>query len=253
MPAAVRARRVAEAAAMLEVGELLDRRPAALSGGQRQRVALARALVREPALFLLDEPMSNLDARLRSAVRRELRGLQRRLGGTMLLVTHDQQDAMSLGDRLVVLSAGRVQQTGTPLDVYDRPANVFVARFVGNPPMSVLDATVLTDARLDLAGHVTPVGPALGPCLPEPGTRVQVGVRAEAFGAAPSEVPAGLVIEPDPATLERLGAESLVVGSVGGQPVTVRVAGAGPVPRRVVAPPDALHLFAADDGARLGP
>src|SRR5690606_3252623 len=126
---------------------LLDRKPAALSGGQRQRVALGRALVRRPALFLLDEPLSNLDARLRLDVRRYIRGLQRERAITTLYVTHDQGEAMTLGDRVVVLRDGRIQQVDAPATIYERPANAFVASFVGTPPMNLLPA-VAADGRL---------------------------------------------------------------------------------------------------------
>ena len=126
---------------MLGIEELLGRKPAQLSGGQRQRVAMGRALVREPRAFLLDEPLSNLDAKLRVQVRAELKRLHRRLGITTIYVTHDQVEAMTLGDRIVVMSGGELQQVGAPQDVYDRPANIFVAGFIGSPPMNLLRGT----------------------------------------------------------------------------------------------------------------
>src|SRR5207237_465639 len=135
-----RRRRVEDVAALVEIGEMLDRRPAQLSGGQRQRVALARALVRHPALFLLDEPLSNVDAPLRAALRQHVRELQRHLEVTTLYVTHEQAEAMTLGDRMVVLDGGRIQQVDPPGAVYERPANTFVAGFVGTPPMNLLGA-----------------------------------------------------------------------------------------------------------------
>src|SRR5262249_36574878 len=135
-----------EAAALVEVVPLLERRPAQLSGGQRQRVALARALVRRPALFLLDEPLSNVDAPLRAALRQHIRELQRCLGVTTLYVTHEQAEAMTLGDRMVVLDRGRIQQVAPPADVYERPANIFVAGFVGTPPMNLLAGELVDDA-----------------------------------------------------------------------------------------------------------
>src|SRR5439155_1277840 len=131
-----RRRRVEDVAALVEIGAILERRPAQLSGGQRQRVALARALVRHPALFLLDEPLSNVDAPLRAALRQHIRALQRRLGVTTLYVTHEQAEAMTLGDRMVVLARGRIQQVDAPGAVYERPANTFVAGFLGLPPMN---------------------------------------------------------------------------------------------------------------------
>ena len=136
-------RRVKEVAAMLGLEELLGRKPAQLSGGQRQRVAMGRALVREPRAFLLDEPLSNLDAKLRVQVRAELKRLHRRLGITTIYVTHDQVEAMTLGDRIVVMSGGELQQVGAPQDVYDRPANIFVAGFIGSPPMNLLRGTAV--------------------------------------------------------------------------------------------------------------
>jgi multiple sugar transport system ATP-binding protein len=139
-------RRVAAAAALLELGPLLERKPAALSGGQRQRVAMGRAIVREPAAFLLDEPLSNLDAKLRTQMRNELAALQKRLGTTTVYVTHDQTEAMTLGDRIAVLRGGAVQQIGTPRALYRQPANVFVARFIGAPAMNLLPARIDGDA-----------------------------------------------------------------------------------------------------------
>jgi multiple sugar transport system ATP-binding protein len=137
------ARRVAWAADVLAIGALLGRKPKQLSGGQRQRVAMGRAMVREPAVFLFDEPLSNLDAQLRGQMRGEIARLQRRLGTTTLYVTHDQVEAMTLADRLVILDAGRVQQIGAPLEVYQRPANRFVAGFIGTPPMNFVEGRLM--------------------------------------------------------------------------------------------------------------
>jgi sn-glycerol 3-phosphate transport system ATP-binding protein len=136
-------RRVKEAADILEIGPLLDRKPRELSGGQRQRVAMGRAIVREPAAFLFDEPLSNLDAKLRVQMRVEIRRLQRRLKTTSIYVTHDQLEAMTLADRLVVMNGGLVEQVGTPVEVYDRPASLFVAGFIGSPPMNLVPVEVL--------------------------------------------------------------------------------------------------------------
>ncbi|MCT9000009.1 ABC transporter ATP-binding protein [Chelativorans intermedius] len=135
------ARRVAEAAGILHLGDYLERKPRQLSGGQRQRVAMGRAIVREPACFLFDEPLSNLDAKLRIEMRSEIKQLQKRLGTTSIYVTHDQLEAMTLADRVVVLNGGRVEQIGTPREVYHRPASVFVAQFIGAPPMNILPVT----------------------------------------------------------------------------------------------------------------
>ncbi len=145
MPKGEIRRRVDEAARMLGLSELLARKPGALSGGQRQRVALGRAMVREPAAFLFDEPLSNLDAKLRGSTRAELKALHRRLGTTTIYVTHDQEEAMSLGDMIVVMAGGVVQQSGSPLEVFDRPANRFVAGFIGTPPMNFLTGSIERD------------------------------------------------------------------------------------------------------------
>ena len=134
--------RVRRAAAMLRLTDYLERKPKALSGGQRQRVAIGRAIVRDPKIFLFDEPLSNLDAELRVATRKELAALHAELGGTMIYVTHDQVEAMTLADRIVVLRAGRIEQVGTPLELYNRPANLFVAGFIGSPRMNFLPARV---------------------------------------------------------------------------------------------------------------
>jgi ABC-type sugar transport system ATPase subunit len=253
---AERERQAAEVAAMLELSELLERRPAALSGGQRQRVALARALVRRPALFLLDEPLSNLDARLRGDVRRSIKDVQRRLGVTTLYVTHDQTEAMTLGDRVVVLDRGRIQQCGAPLAVYERPANAFVAGFVGTPPMNLLRATQ-ADGAVTVGGQRVPLPDAARAALAAHGGDVLVGVRPEAFAVgvpAEAAVDAGLVARLDPASREALGGETLFRARIGGEDVAVRVFGnVADAPPRAVAPHDALHFFAAGDGRRLAP
>ncbi len=255
-----RRRRAEEVAALLEIEGLLERRPGALSGGQRQRVALARALVRHPKLFLLDEPLSNLDTRLRASVRQYVRGVQRRLAVTTLYVTHDQTEAMTLGDRIVVLDRGRIQQCATPLEVYDRPANTFVAGFIGSPPMNLLrgrladgvlrvgdQSVALDERRRELAGR---------------GDReLVVGVRAEAFvaleagkGAAGAAAAAGLVAHPQRESRELLGSEMMVAATIAGTRVIVRRFGAGDeLPAAFLAPADALYLFAAADGRRLAP
>ncbi|MQX35409.1 ABC transporter ATP-binding protein [Roseospira navarrensis] len=174
------AARVAEAARMLHLDDLMDRRPAALSGGQRQRVAIGRAVVRDPAVLLLDEPLSNLDAGLRLSVRRELATLHRRLGTTMVHVTHDQTEAMTLATVMVLMNAGQVEQVGPPLDLYGRPETPFAARFLGTPPMNLMPATVTEEpgtVALPGGGRLS-LDAARG--LP-PGAAVQVGVRPEAL------------------------------------------------------------------------
>ncbi len=239
-----------EVAALLELEELLARRPAQLSGGQRQRVALARALVRNPALFLLDEPLSNLDARLRLSVRQYIRDVQRRLRVTTLYVTHDQTEAMTLGDRVVVMNHGRIQQVASPADVYERPANSFVAGFVGTPPMNLLPASYAAGV-LRLGGQAIAVPPPLHGHLQAAGGSLLIGIRPEAF--RPAEPAAGAVAAAlDRQTRENLGSETIVRGRIGDLPVTVRLFGAaGALPERVFAPVDAFHFFSAAGEARL--
>jgi multiple sugar transport system ATP-binding protein len=181
LPGAEISERVAQAAAVLGLDDLLDRRPAALSGGQRQRVAMGRAIVRQPAAFLMDEPLSNLDAKLRVQMRIELSRLQRRLGTTTVYVTHDQTEAMTLGDRVAVLNRGEVQQVGTPRELYREPANLFVAGFIGSPAMNLLPARVEADrlvlpmTELPLPARLSGTG-AAGPrhCV--------AGIRPEHIG-----------------------------------------------------------------------
>ena len=198
------AARVSEAATMLELDKLLDRRPAVLSGGQRQRVALGRALVRQPQVFLLDEPLSNLDAKLRMSMRVEISRLHRRLGATMIYVTHDQIEAMTLGQRIVVLKDGEIQQIDTPMNLYAKPANLFVATFLGSPGMNVLRGRLRRDdgLLLDLGGGA--LVPLTGAALPEGwlDREVDVGVRpehllpADAAAAAMAFAPEVEVVEP---------------------------------------------------------
>ena len=156
MPKPEMDRKVGEASETLGIAHLLDRKPKQLSGGQRQRVAVARAIVRDPSVFLFDEPLSNLDAKLRVQMRAEITKLQQRLSTTCVYVTHDQVEAMTMGHRIAVMNNGKIQQVGTPLEVYDKPANVFVAQFVGTPPMNFFSATV-NDGRLDAAKFAIPV------------------------------------------------------------------------------------------------
>ena len=204
-------RRVREVSAMLGLDDLLRRRPAQLSGGQRQRVAMGRALVREPKAFLLDEPLSNLDAKLRVQMRAELKRLHQRLGVTTIYVTHDQVEAMTLGDRIAVLADGKLQQLGPPQDVYDHPANLFVAGFIGSPPMNLLHATAVSgrikagDLQLDIPGV--------------PDGDVVVGLRPEVLRPSGDGLPA---MEFTVDVVEPLGDEIVVHGSVDG-----RLAGGG--------------------------
>ena len=204
-------RRVREAAQILGITELLDRRPSAMSGGQRQRVAMGRAIVREPAVFLFDEPLSNLDAKLRAQMRIELARLHRRLQATIVYVTHDQLEAMTLADTMVVMNGGVVQQAGPPRQVYDRPANRFVASFIGSPPMSFHAAevrdghAVAGDVRLPVRGV-------------EDGRAVLVGVRPESWRVDP-QGPVTLDVD----VVEPIGAEVLVHGDAGAGSMIVRL------------------------------
>ncbi len=204
-------RRVQEAAELLELGDLVDRKPGKMSGGQRQRVAIGRAIVRQPAAFLFDEPLSNLDAKLRAEMRAELSKLHRRLGATMLYVTHDQVEAMTLGDRICLLRGGVVQQVGTPMDLYERPANAFVARFIGTPPMNVWAGEVLAGGtRFRSAGGVEVVlakAVAPGPA--------EVGIRPEHLRVAGADVDPAVVADVE--LVERMGATSLLHARIGGE------------------------------------
>ncbi|MFI5000662.1 MAG: sn-glycerol-3-phosphate ABC transporter ATP-binding protein UgpC, partial [Reyranellales bacterium] len=248
-------RRVQKAAKTLELEKFLDRRPRQLSGGQRQRVAMGRAIVREPAVFLFDEPLSNLDAKLRVQMRLEIKRLQRELAVTSIYVTHDQVEAMTLADRLIVMNAGVADQIGTPMDVYDKPASVFVAGFIGSPSMNFLAAKVVGNRRaVDLAATG-----AKRVTLPLPratsvadGTPVALGIRPEHLVPVPAG-PLEFSIE----LAEPLGADTLLHGRFGeaNELVTVRQPGhvlAKPgEKRRYAAEPTRLHLFDSQTGKRL--
>jgi sn-glycerol 3-phosphate transport system ATP-binding protein len=216
-------RRVREVADILELEPLLDRRPNQLSGGQRQRVAMGRAIVREPSVFLFDEPLSNLDAKLRVQMRIEIKRLQRRLGITSLYVTHDQVEAMTMADRLVVMNGGRAEQIGTPIELYERPATTFVATFIGSPSMNLLEAVI--------SANGTSVRLASGADVALRETRADLADRRVIFGVRPEDLSptsdgSGLVLELD--LVEHLGADTLVHGHLDGDAktlVTVRVGG----------------------------
>ncbi|NEX61432.1 sn-glycerol-3-phosphate import ATP-binding protein UgpC [Noviherbaspirillum galbum] len=206
--------RVQKAARILELGALLQRTPRQLSGGQRQRVAMGRAIVREPAVFLFDEPLSNLDAKLRVQMRLEIQKMHRALGTTSLYVTHDQVEAMTLGQRMIVMNAGRAEQIGTPAEVYGRPATTFVASFIGSPPMNLLRGRVGGDgARFDASGAEIML-PALHTALA--GKECILGVRPEHLVLGRSGM--NMRVE----MVEALGADVLVHGDVGGQGVVIR-------------------------------
>ncbi|TJV38605.1 MAG: sn-glycerol-3-phosphate ABC transporter ATP-binding protein UgpC [Mesorhizobium sp.] len=211
-PKADTERRVKRAAEILRISELMDRRPKKLSGGQRQRVAIGRAIVREPQVFLFDEPLSNLDAELRVQMRVEISRLHKELGATMVYVTHDQTEAMTLADRIVVLRAGHIEQIGRPLELYDDPDNLFVAGFVGSPKMNFIKGHIVgRDARgvvVELAGQEkTRITQPLTGTTPEAGTKVIVGVRPEHFGVA-GEGDTDLVVAID--VIEHLGGTSFL-------------------------------------------
>ncbi|MDR6871622.1 multiple sugar transport system ATP-binding protein [Bosea sp. BE125] len=214
--------RVRRAATMLRLTDYLERKPKALSGGQRQRVAIGRAIVRDPKIFLFDEPLSNLDAELRVATRKELAGLHAELGGTMIYVTHDQVEAMTLADRIVVLQSGRIEQIGTPLELYNRPDNLFVAGFIGSPRMNLLPARAAGQGAVAVgeAGQVVELGRETALTA---GTSVTLGIRPEHIALA-GEGEAGLAMTVD--LVERLGGESYLYGSAPGLPqITVRLDG----------------------------
>ncbi|HEY4203234.1 MAG TPA: sn-glycerol-3-phosphate import ATP-binding protein UgpC [Devosiaceae bacterium] len=206
-------RRVADAAAILEIGPFLDRKPRQLSGGQRQRVAMGRAIVREPAVFLFDEPLSNLDAKLRVQMRVEIRQLQRRLKTTSLYVTHDQLEALTLADRLVVMNGGLVEQVGTPVEVYDRPASLFVASFIGSPPMNIIPLDYVRQQGGDVNNSV-------------PNFTDVIGVRPDSLLLTAPDGPAAR-IEATAELLEPAGGESHLYLRLDGsdQPVVARIQG----------------------------
>ncbi|MGZ3342827.1 MAG: sn-glycerol-3-phosphate import ATP-binding protein UgpC [Reyranella sp.] len=248
-------RRVRKAAKTLELGTFLERRPRQLSGGQRQRVAMGRAIVREPAVFLFDEPLSNLDAKLRVQMRLEIKRLQRELAVTSLYVTHDQIEAMTMADRLIVMNAGSADQIGTPMDVYDRPASVFVAGFIGSPAMNFLAAKVGQGSRsVDLAGTGTASIslPLARPTSAPAGTAVALGIRPEHLLPA-SDGPLQFDVE----LAEPLGADTLLHGRFGEarELVTMRQGGhvlARPGEKRhFKAEPGHLHLFDSQTGRRI--
>jgi sn-glycerol 3-phosphate transport system ATP-binding protein len=245
-PKAEIAARLAKVAGVLGLEALLARKPAQLSGGQQQRVALGRALIAEAPVCLLDEPLSNLDAQLRQDLRREIRGLQQRLGITMIYVTHDQTEAMSMADEVILMRAGRIEQQGEPADLYDRPATLFTARFIGGAPMSFLDLDDGRDGAV-IAGTMAPVlfaGPGKGRVL---------GLRPEDVtvdsGAAPGSIHAVVM------AVEYLGGEALVTCRIGERPILARVRGKD-VPAVGAAvgvhwQPSAAHIFEASSGRRV--
>jgi len=247
--AAERDRAVRETARLLQIETLLERKPAQLSGGQRQRVAIGRALVRNPKIFLFDEPLSNLDAKLRMEMRTELKRLHQLTKTTVVYVTHDQIEAMTLATRIAVMRNGRIEQLGTPEEIYNRPATLYVATFVGAPPMNLLAATAQ-------AGRVTVDGSGIALALPgleavPAGRRLVLGVRPEAVGQAGEGIGFSARCE----VAELTGPERIVTASVGGQ----RIVAALPAAARVEAgeevtlhvDPASFHVFDAETEARL--
>ena len=246
--------RIAEAARMLQLEPYLDRRPTQLSGGQRQRVAIGRAVVREPRVFLFDEPLSNLDAELRVTMRGEIADLHRRLGNTMIYVTHDQVEAMTMADQIVVLRAGRIEQSGPPLDLYNRPANRFVAGFIGSPRMNFVACEVVGTAEdgvelCDALGRRYRA--AVDPGAVAPGTAVELGMRPEHLHVGGDE---GHEVEVG--GIEQLGGECyLYCKTEDGVSLTAHLPGQTAIRRgeraRVAFRPEFAHVFRASDGVAL--
>jgi multiple sugar transport system ATP-binding protein len=236
--------RVGHAAKILNLDPYLERYPRELSGGQRQRVAMGRAIVRDPKVFLFDEPLSNLDAKLRVAMRSEIKALHQRLKTTTVYVTHDQVEAMTMADRIAVMNDGRIEQLGEPLELYDRPANLFVAQFIGSPAMNVFEGT-FRDGQVDALGARWPVSGARA----SEGQRVKYGIRPEHIDFGNSDIPAEVVV------VEPMGAETEFLVKVQNQTLTLVTHGrsnAGPGERLFLAPQaQHAHLFDAATGQRL--
>jgi multiple sugar transport system ATP-binding protein len=251
-------RRVGEAAAILGLTEFLERKPKQLSGGQRQRVAVGRAIVRKPAVFLFDEPLSNLDAKLRVQMRAEISKLQKTLQTTTVYVTHDQVEAMTMGDRIAVMNKGELQQVGTPLEVYERPANLFVASFIGTPPMNFVPATLTNGGtKVTASGFELPVPEAFrAAAADQDGRKVVLGIRPENIREAPRDAIRGTVpITAAVEFVEPLGYEVIVHGRVGDDVLVAKVD-----PHRspqmgaqmsLVIEAEAVHLFDAVTEQRL--
>ncbi len=242
-PSAERDDRLRRVAEIVGLSELFDRKPAQLSGGQRQRVALARAIIAENPICLMDEPLSNLDAQLRHDMRGEIRGLQQRLGMTVVYVTHDQSEAMSMADKVVLLRHGRVEQAGTPDELYDRPENVFAAGFIGTPPMNLLDLADGAKGAVVAGSHGRAV-------LHGPGEGLKLGIRPEHIELRETDgLPAELLWS------DYLGADTIVTARLGQQSLMLRVPGRFAVQRGMRAglawAPDHVHVFDAASGRRV--
>jgi len=245
-----RAERVLEAAKLLDLEPYLNRKPKALSGGQRQRVAMGRAIVRKPQVFLMDEPLSNLDAKLRVQTRTQIASLQRRLGVTTVYVTHDQVEAMTMGDRVAVLKDGILQQVDTPRNLYDTPQNVFVAGFIGSPAMNLVQLAIV-DGGVQFGDAVLPISREI--LAKSSGNKVTVGIRPEKLSVAEH----GLVVDVD--VVEELGSDGYLYGRAqldgSEQNMVVRVDAINHPKAgdkiHLIADPDSVHLFDVESGARL--
>ncbi|MGW5363059.1 ABC transporter ATP-binding protein [Actinopolymorpha pittospori] len=255
IPKEQRLQKVREAAQLLGLEEFLDRKPKALSGGQRQRVAMGRAIVREPKVFLMDEPLSNLDAKLRVSTRTQIAALQRRLGITTVYVTHDQTEAMTMGDRVAVLKDGLLQQNDTPLNLYDKPNNVFVAGFIGSPAMNLMDGKV-TSEGIDVGGYVVPLEASVRTKLGQDAAAT-IGIRPEALRIVSNEEN-GLTVEV--AVVEELGADAFLYGLMGTgsdeqKEIIARIDARRPPEKgskvKLAADPERIHVFSTSTGDRV--
>ena len=249
---AERRARILAVATTVGLEDYLDRKPMQLSGGQRQRVAMGRAMIREPKVFLFDEPLSNLDAKLRVTMRAEIRRLHKRLGATSIFVTHDQVEAMTLADRLVVMNAGKVEQVGTPAEVYSRPASRFVASFIGAPPMNLVDGQVVDGGRFQIDEHRSLLIGA-GSGVPAAGRKVAIGIRPEHARLVDPQTPHSLIATVD--FVEELGASRVVHADLDG--IAFAVLFSEPTPLvagdkvGVVLPSEHLHFFSRESGRRI--
>ena len=249
---AERIERIQAVARTVGLEEYLERKPMQLSGGQRQRVAMGRAMIREPKVFLFDEPLSNLDAKLRVTMRAEIRRLHKRLGATSIFVTHDQVEAMTLADRLVVMNAGKVEQVGTPAEIYGRPASRFVASFIGAPPMNLLDGQIVDGGRFQIDEHSGfDIGAGSG--IPAKGRKIAIGIRPEHARLVAQQTPHSLSATVD--FIEELGASRVVHVDLDGIPFAVLFSEPTPLVAGdkvgVVLPSDHLHFFSRESGRRI--
>ena len=249
--------RVREAAQILEIGELLERKPKALSGGQRQRVAVGRAIVRKPRVFLFDEPLSNLDAKFRVAMRTEISKLHDRLGATMIYVTHDQVEAMTMGDRIVVMDAGAIQQIDTPINLYDAPRNKFVAGFIGSPAMNFVEGIIEdgTGTVFNEGSFRLPVPAHLTSALHEySGKKVVLGIRPESLLLSNDKVASGS-FDARVELVEPMGSETFVYARTGNHALIARVDAHVAPPNgstiNLIPRPDKMHFFDAESGAAI--